>query len=31
MPYYEFEDGDNSLEWYVEQRSIARQFIRDNQ
>lgn len=31
MPYYEFEDCDNSLEWYIEQRSIARKFIRDNQ
>lgn len=31
MPYYEFEDGDNSLEWYIEERSKARKFIRDNQ
>lgn len=31
MPYYEFESDDNSLEWYIEQRSIYRQFIRDNQ
>lgn len=31
MPYYDFEASDNSLEWYVEQRSIARQFIRNNQ
>ena len=30
MPYYEFEDGDNSLEWYIEERSKARQFIREN-
>lgn len=31
LPYYEFEEGDNTLEWYIEQRSIARQFIRANQ
>lgn len=31
MPYYEFESDDNSLEWYIEQRSICRQFIRNNQ
>lgn len=31
MPYYEFEDGDNSLEWYIAERSKARRFIRDNQ
>lgn len=31
MPYYDFEIGDNSLEWYVEQRNIARTFIRSNQ
>lgn len=31
LPYYEFEDGDNSLEWYIEERSKARKFIRDNQ
>ena len=30
MPYYEFEEGDNSLEWYIEERSKARKFIRDN-
>ena len=31
LPYYEFEDNDNSLEWYIEERSKARKFIRDNQ
>ena len=31
LPYYEFEDGDNTLEWYVEERSKVRKFIRDNQ
>lgn len=31
LPYYEFEGGDNSLEWYIEERSKARKFIRDNQ
>ena len=31
MPYYEFESDDNSLEWYITERSIARKFIRDNQ
>lgn len=31
LPYYEFEDGDNSLEGYIEERSKARKFIRDNQ
>ena len=31
LPYYEFEDGDNTLEWYIEERSKARKFIRDNQ
>lgn len=31
LPYYEFEDGDNNLEWYIEERSKARKFIRDNQ
>ena len=31
MPYYEFEDGDNSLEWYIEERSKARAFIRENE
>lgn len=30
LPYYEFEDNDNSLEWYIEERSKARKFIRDN-
>lgn len=28
LPYYEFEDCDNSLEWYIEERSKARAFIR---
>lgn len=31
MPYYEFEYGDNSLEWYIEERSKARAFIRANE
>ena len=31
LPYYEFEHGDNTLEWYIEERSKARKFIRDNQ
>lgn len=31
LPYYEFEDNDNDLEWYIEERSKARKFIRDNQ
>lgn len=31
MPYYEFEEGDNSLEWYIEERSKARAFIRANE
>ena len=31
LPHYEFEDGDNTLEWYIEERSKARKFIRDNQ
>lgn len=31
LPYYEFEEGDKSLEWYIEERSKARKFIRDNQ
>lgn len=31
LPHYEFENGDNSLEWYIEERSKARKFIRDNQ
>ena len=30
MPYYEFEEGDNTLEWYVAERSKAREFIRIN-
>lgn len=30
LPYYEFEKGDNTLEWYVEERSKARAFIRSN-
>ncbi len=31
LPYYEFEDCDNSLEWYIEERSKARAFIRANE
>lgn len=31
LPYYEFEDDDNTLEWYIDERSKARKFIRDNQ
>ena len=31
LPYYEFEVGDNTLEWYIDERSKARKFIRDNQ
>ena len=31
LPYYEFEDGDNTLEWYIEERSKSRKFIRNNQ
>lgn len=31
LPDYEFEDGDNSLEWYIEERSKARAFIRANE
>lgn len=30
LPYYEFEKGDNTLEWYVEERNKARTFIRSN-
>lgn len=30
LPYYEFEEGDNTLEWYIEERSKARAFIRAN-
>ena len=30
IPYYEFKAGDNTLEWYIEERSKARKFIRDN-
>lgn len=28
---YEFKEGDNSLEWYTEERSKARAFIRANE
>ena len=28
---YEFKEGDNSLEWYIEERSKARAFIRENE
>ena len=31
LPYYEFKEGDNSLEWYTEERSKARAFIRANE
>ncbi len=31
LPYYEFKEGDNSLEWYIEERSKARAFIRANE
>lgn len=31
LPYYDFEEGDDSLEHYIEARRIARQFVRDNQ
>ena len=31
LPYYEFESGENTLEWYIEERSKSRKFIRDNQ
>ena len=30
LPYYEFEDDYNTLEWYIDERSKARKFIRDN-
>lgn len=28
LPYYDFEDGDNDLQWYVVERAKARAFIR---
>ena len=31
LPDYEFESGDNTLEWYIKERSKSREFIRDNQ
>ncbi len=31
LPYYEFKEGDNSLELYIEERSKARAFIRANE
>lgn len=31
LPDYEFKEGDNSLEWYREERSKARAFIRANE
>ena len=31
LPYHDFEENDNDLEWYIEERSKARKFIRDNQ
>lgn len=30
LPDYEFKEGDNTLEWYIEERSKARAFIRAN-
>lgn len=29
-PYYEFEEGDNTLEWYIAERSKVRKFVREN-
>ena len=31
LPDYEFKEGDNTLEWYMEERSKARAFIRANE
>lgn len=31
LPDYEFKEGDNTLEWYIEERSKARAFIRANE
>lgn len=31
LPDYEFKEGDNTLEWYTEERSKARAFIRVNE
>ena len=31
LPDYEFKEGDNLLEWYIEERSKARTFIRANE
>lgn len=31
LPDYEFKEGDNSLEWYIEERSKVRAFIRANE
>ena len=31
LPDYEFKECDNSLEWYTEERSKARAFIRANE
>ena len=31
LPDYQFKEGDNSLEWYIEERSKARAFIRANE
>lgn len=28
LPYYDFEEGDNDLQWYVVERAKARAFIR---
>lgn len=29
LPYYDFEEGDNDLQWYVAERAKARAFIRN--
>ena len=30
LPDYEFREDDNTLDWYIEERKKARQFIRGN-
>jgi len=30
LPYYDFEEGDNDLQWYIVERAKARAFIRSN-
>jgi len=30
LPYYDFEEGDNDLQWYIVERAKARAFIREN-